>query len=454
MINSLNLPEDLELIPISSGGLLVSRSFAVFCSVPLKSVQSIKDVMEKRSPVESLDYRLIEDLSEHGFFAEPRRIKPAKPSLRLQITNQCNLLCSFCCTDSGKARDSELSFDEWCDLLDEALIAEPLLNDVGILGGEPLLTPYFFGLAQFIQDKKLELTVFTNGVFLADPKYAEKAAKLIIRGAQFRVSFAGPVADSCDRLSGAPRFEQAMRGIFNLADLGALVTIDMMVFPETAEDTAQNLDGFMQRLPKGTSVSFGIAYCSGREDGRHMFESRDELEKAMDCISLESGKAIPLPAKSPVSYRREACHCAYGHDLHVRSDGLMFNCFKMEEPLGNYPSMSVRDGWQKGKTACKPAPILQTCKDCALSTLCGGGCRSENILYTGNGDIPLCGSWRKSVIAELLAENKVSALEWPTKYLINEAKKRNYNPPKEASVKYCSYNSIDREKGKKNDNAD
>jgi MoaA/NifB/PqqE/SkfB family radical SAM enzyme len=31
---------------------------------------------------------------------------------------------------------------------------------------------------------------------------------------------------------------------------------------------------------------------------------------------------------------------------------------------------------------------LPTCRLCPLATLCGAGCRSENLLYTGDADQP------------------------------------------------------------------
>jgi radical SAM protein with 4Fe4S-binding SPASM domain len=175
-----------------------------------------------------------------------------------------------------------------------------------------------------------------------------------------------------------------------------------------------------------------------------MFDSRRILEAAMDEIALNSGAAIPASPNSAVTNRREACHCTYGYDLHIRSDGQIFKCFKMEESIGHVSSEPLADVWQKARRSCRLATDLPACADCPLVTLCGGGCRSENILYTGDGDQPLCGPWRKHVLAEMLADGQVGVVEWPTLYLINEARARQLDVPFPATPQYPSLNSNQR----------
>ena len=77
----------------------------------------------------------------------------------------------------------------------------------------------------------------------------------------------------------------------------------------------------------------------------------------------------------------------------------------------------------------RPATTLPRCRDCALATLCGGGCRTENLQYTGDADEPVCGPWRVQVLCELLAEDRVSALEWPAPHLLAEAHARGIESP-------------------------
>jgi hypothetical protein len=73
--------------------------------------------------------------------------------------------------------------------------------------------------------------------------------------------------------------------------------------------------------------------------------------------------------------------------------------------------------------------VLDRCRDCALATLCGGGCRSDNLRWTGSGEEPACGPWRVRVLCELLAEDRVTALEWPSVHLLAEARRRGIPAP-------------------------
>ena len=117
--------------------------------------------------------------------------------------------------------------------------------------------------------------------------------------------------------------------------------------------------------------------------------------------------------------------------MHVRSDGSLFNCFKMEEKVGELDGI----GFAAAARAIRDNPHLAsqtpTCRECPLATICGGGCRSENLLYTGDPDAPPCGPWRVRAISELLAEDCVAALEWPVAFLIQDARARGIDVPED-----------------------
>ncbi len=425
------LPKDSVLLPLlgDGGALLLSRNHAVFCRIPRESVADVARVIRKQSDIDALGATLRSDLEQHGFFDAPMNHESVSPAIRLQITNDCNLSCAYCCTDSGKPRPTELGEAEWLKLVDQASDAGPEMIRFDILGGEPLLAPFVFRLADHIQDKGHPLALFTNGTELARPRVASEVARLVKKGMAVRVSLAGPTAATCDGLSEGARYRAALDGIDQLHCFGAGVHVTLMLFPETVDDTATHLADLRKRLPKGTTMTFGIPYLGGREEGAHMFESRTVLEEALDRIALEAAERVPFTPPSPTSHRREACHCAFGNDLHIRSDGVVFGCFKMEEPLGSFADQSLAQIWRAAKAGCRFAKDLATCADCCLNTLCGGGCRSENALYTGDPNQPLCGPWRVQILAEMLAEDRVSALTWSTLYLINEARARGLDVP-------------------------
>jgi radical SAM protein with 4Fe4S-binding SPASM domain len=370
------------------------------------------------------DIELIEKLTEHGFFSAPQPSPPRPSKLSLQLTNRCNLACHYCCTNSGVARANELDTRQWCSIVSEACdYCGPELR-VGMLGGEPLLFEDFDVVGQTALDRGADLTLFTNGALLDHPTPRSKVQRLLEHGAKVRVSLAAAAEAQCDSLSEGARYAPTLRGLRELERSGHLPQIDVMLFPETVESTSEHLMTLRSNLPKGARVSFGIAFCGGREVGTHVFASRAALESALDRITFDAGESVLSPQVSTTTPRRDACHCAFGMDLSVRSDGALFNCFRMEEPIGRYQPGNLGQTWQATRNAPKLAVLSPTCKGCPIVTLCGGGCRTENLLITGEPDLPDCGPWRVQVLSELLAENQVFALEWSSTHLRAEAKRR------------------------------
>ena len=437
------VPRDCTFLPISSGALLVSRDHAVFCRIPPGEVDTVRAVVLGEVPLDTLSQAMLNDLEQHGFFGPPRRAKPDSPTVQLQLTNACNLACSYCCTNSGEPRTQEVCFDQMLQVVRQIPEVLGTETHVALLGGEPLLVSWSTNLASEIVRLGLPLTIFTNGVLLADDDLAEKTAKLVDKGVNVRVSLGGPSAETCDTVSGASRFNAALLGIQKLAAFGGRATVDLMFTPQHVEATSRELYQLRGRLPPNTPVALGVLYLSGRETGDHLFSSRSELEAALDRVAFEAGVSIPASRTSPVTHRREGCGCALGKHVHVRSDGALFNCFKMEEKVGHLDTVGFATAAQSIRENPHRASDLPTCAECPLATLCGGGCRSENLLYTGNPDEPPCGPWRVRVVSELLAEDRVTAVEWPVAFLLQEARVRGIETPGDLLPRGTSRHLVD-----------
>jgi radical SAM protein with 4Fe4S-binding SPASM domain len=424
-----SLPPDCVLLPITAGALLVSRSHATFCAVPRKHLHTMRDTLASAAEPERLPPELRAELDRHGFFGAPRPAPQPRPRVQLQLTNACNLRCCYCCTDSGSARQRELSFEEWRAVVGEARQAFGPDVLFGLLGGEPLLVPFALDLADFIATSGSALTIYTNGIGLCDARIARRTAALAERGVVIRVSLAGATRESCDELSGAARFDLALAGLGELGRHGATARVDLMLFPADIDEIAARLPALRSLLPAGTRVSFGLAFAGGREAGAHVFGSRAALESALDRIALLAGEAVAVPSQAPQTTRREACVCALGASLNVRSDGVLYACFRMQDPAGDLRRQSFGEVAADLRANPRPARSFLPCAECPLATLCGGGCRSDNFLLSGDSERPPCGPWRVRVLCELLAEDRVSCLEWPTLHLSSEARLRGIEVP-------------------------
>ncbi|MBN2195264.1 MAG: radical SAM protein [Polyangiaceae bacterium] len=428
--NSPLLPPDSVLLPLSEGRLVVSRGHALFCRISDGAARLVESILGGLATANALPTEVASELLRHGFGGEPRAARPVRRSVQLQLTNGCNLACSYCCTNSGPARQREISREQALGVIDQIVEAMGTDVRVGVLGGEPFLVPWAIDLADHVLDRGLSLVVFTNGLCLADDAaLIARVAAIAERGAEVRISLAGPTRELCDAASGAPRFDRVLAAAHALARHGAQPTIDLMLTPQQVDTIADKLGELRRELPPGAPLTLGVLYRSGRERGAHLFRSRAALEAALDRIAFEAGEQIRGPTPSPLAARRDGCDCALGHHLHLRSDGALFTCFRMEERIADLATVAFADALRSLPGTARPAMTLPTCAPCPLATLCGGGCRSENLGLTGDADVPFCGPWRVRVVSELLAEDRPDALEWPAAHLLAEAHARGIEAP-------------------------
>ena len=100
-----------------------------------------------------------------------------------QLTRDCDLACVHCCTDSapGKRLPDELGPDEAMVVAED--IARSGVPYVMLCGGEPLVVPHFFAVAEALGRAGVQLKIETNGQQF-DPSVAARLARLPIRSIQ------------------------------------------------------------------------------------------------------------------------------------------------------------------------------------------------------------------------------------------------------------------------------
>ena len=100
-----------------------------------------------------------------------------------QLTRDCDLCCLHCCTESapGKRLPDELDADEAMRVAREIVSCE--VPYVMLCGGEPLVVPHFFAVAEALGRAGIHLKIETNGQRL-DGATVERLARLPIRSIQ------------------------------------------------------------------------------------------------------------------------------------------------------------------------------------------------------------------------------------------------------------------------------
>lgn len=100
-----------------------------------------------------------------------------------QLTRDCDLCCLHCCTESapGKKLPDELDACEAMRVADE--LARNAVPYVMLCGGEPLVVPHFFAVAEALGQAGVQLKIETNGQRF-DASVAGRLARLPIRSVQ------------------------------------------------------------------------------------------------------------------------------------------------------------------------------------------------------------------------------------------------------------------------------
>lgn len=166
-----------------------------------------------------------------------RVLEDGSPVLRLvawEVTHACNLACKHCRAEAQTTpAPGELTTAEGKAFIDTLpAVGSPIII---FTGGEPLLRPDVFELADYARDKGLRCVMSPNGTLLSP----ETAARIRDVGIQrCSISLDGPDAASHDDFRGVPgAFDASLRGIEYLKQVGVEFQINTTV-------TRNNLNDF------------------------------------------------------------------------------------------------------------------------------------------------------------------------------------------------------------------
>jgi MoaA/NifB/PqqE/SkfB family radical SAM enzyme len=180
---------------------------------------------------------------------------PLSKTMELFISTSCNAKCNFCYRD-GKLYDRKaMSTGDFVKLVDQ--FADLGGENLDVSGGlEPLLSPSIRQVLQEGVDRKLRVTLYTNGIELGKPSLLETLLKID----RIRVSLNASDKESYRDAIGVDKFETVTR---NLAEV------------------------IKQR--RGTNPRIGISFLVHTENYGKIFDSiRLAQELGVDFLDLRS----------------------------------------------------------------------------------------------------------------------------------------------------------------------
>ena len=168
-------------------------------------------------------------------------------SLRISVTDRCNLRCQYCMPEPEYVwlpRESILDFEEISALVDAFM--DEGVDRVRITGGEPLLRRDLPVLIQSLAQKPLgDIALTTNGLLLAGRARELRRAGLH----RITVSLDTLRPDRFRALTGSSDLEAVLSGIHAAAEEGfSPLKIDTVVIRGTNEDELADLIEFGRRV--------------------------------------------------------------------------------------------------------------------------------------------------------------------------------------------------------------
>ncbi|ADG82001.1 radical SAM protein [Thermincola ferriacetica] len=194
-------------------------------------------------------------------------------------TRTCNLKCIHCYAHAdAKKFEGELTTEEAKKFIDD--LAEFKVPVLLFSGGEPLIRPDFFELAEYAASKGIRPTISTNGT-LIDKETAKRIKKIGV--GYVGISLDGLREDNDNFRKHPGAFDAALRGIRNCLEIGQRVGLRFTINRHNIHALNDILDLIEEEgIPR---VCFYHLVYSGR--GSEMVKediTREEARAAMDLI--------------------------------------------------------------------------------------------------------------------------------------------------------------------------
>lgn len=260
-------------------------------------------------------------------------------SCSLQLTNACNLFCSFCYASSGRVLPGELGPDDWLAAMRRLSTAG--VAAVTLTGGEPTAARGFPELLAAAGALFATVDVFTNGLRFSDSLVALVAA---LGNVRCQVSVDGLQARH-DAVRGRPgSFAAAMDTTARLAARGVDVVVTMTVTDESCGDVAA-LAALAEQAGARLFRVGGVVAVGRGEDGNlaltpavaeHIERELDQARAGARSLEVQGWDACGDPIEEMREAGLQADFCLPGYlNWHVRADGRVTPCQIESASLGH-----------------------------------------------------------------------------------------------------------------------
>ena len=316
--------------------------------------------------------------------------EPLEFFLQWHLTERCNLHCTHC-YQSGEggeelslaqvretAAEAAAMVSDW-----EARYGVTIERSCNVTGGEPFLRKDLFEILEVLKREGFALFLLSNGT-LVDRLRAATLAALGVKGVQ--VSMEGP-QDIHDRIRGEGSFQAAVAGTRWLLEAGLTVTFNVTLsrinaphverLVEIASSLGVQRVGFSRLVPSGRGADL-LEQMLTPSEVEALYRRLFSL--CAPGVQLVSGDPVASQMRHPLPERPGEAPlggCAAGiSGLTLLPDGTLLPCRRLDIPLGNVLTDSLREVWATSEVLnrlrnralyggrCGTCPRWASCRGC------------------------------------------------------------------------------------------